>query len=212
MNYLKSVYPHSRLVGLFVLVGLLAAAAFTFAQPLRFGATVRMLIIQRSAYGLDPYTAVKSAERIADNLSLVVHTEDFLQKTLAQDQNIDQKQFPADANRRVRFWNRVLRARLTPGTGLLSLTAYATEKFEAERIAQAAGNVLIIHGREYIGGDLEVKLVDSPHATPYPVSPNIPLNFGLGALLGLLVGIGYSFWKGNRVEKFQNPNLTINNQ
>ena len=43
---------------------------------------MRLLIIQRSTLGLDPYTAVKSAERIADNLSQVIYTQDFFNKTL----------------------------------------------------------------------------------------------------------------------------------
>lgn len=195
---LKLISKERRLVVLFMIVGLLVSAAATFAEPLRYGATVRVLIIQRSAYGLDPYTAIKSAERIADNLSLVVHTEDFLQKTLAQDPSIDQNQLPSEATRRIRYWTRAIGTRLTPGTGLLSITALSRDKADAERIARAVGDVLTAHGREYIGGDLEVKLVDSPHATAYPVSPNIPLNLALGLALGFLVGVSYVLWRERR--------------
>lgn len=186
----------SRTIGFFGLIGLLVSLVVVFAQPLRYGATVRMLIIQRSTLGLDPYTAVKSAERIADSLSLVIYTQDFFNKILKQDGTIDQTKFPSDPTKRYKAWEKTVRTSLVTGSGLLSLTALSTDQAEAVKLAQAIADVLTVSGKEYVGGDLEVKLVDSPLVSPYPIAPNIPLSLVLGLLIGLLGGVGYAVVSG----------------
>lgn len=182
-----------RQVVLFAVVGLLVGAVAVFVQPFRYGATVRMLIIQRSTLGLDPYTAVKSAERIADNLSQVIYTQDFFAKTLKQDTTINQANFPDDPSKRMKEWQKTVRTALTPGTGLLTVTALSTDKQEASKISSAIAGVLTVAAPEYIGGDLEVKLVDAPLVSTYPISPNIPLGLGLGLAIGALIGLGVTF-------------------
>ena len=192
---LRLLRSQVRLVGLFALVGLLAGAVAVFSQPLRYGATVRVLIIQKASIALDPYTAIKSAERIADNLSQIVYTQDFFSKTIAEDPTIDQTQFPTDPKKRAKQWHAMLWTGLGSGTGLLSVTALSPEKDEAAKIAQAIAGVLTVHGREYIGGDVEVKLVDTPLVSSFPVSPNIPAGLLLGLVLGSLVGSAYVVWR-----------------
>ncbi len=195
-HYTRILSRRGRVVALFALVGFLASAVVIFAQPLRYGGTVRLLIIQRSTYGLDPYTAAKSAERIADNLSQVLYTQDFFTKVLAQDPTIDQTKFPSDQTKRRKAWEQALRTSLTQGTGLLSVTVLSTDKGEATKIAQSIADVLTLRGKEYIGGDLEVKLVDTPLVSSYPISPNVPLGLAVGLLAGLVVGVFYALWTG----------------
>lgn len=195
-HYTRTVSRHYRIVAIFTAVGLLASAIAVFSQPLRYGASVRTLIIQRSTYDLDPYTAIKSAERIADNLAQVVHTDDFFLKVLKQDVSIDQNRFPTDPNQRRKTWQKTVRTSLVSGTGLLTVTALSEDKGEAVKIAQGVADVLSVSGKEYIGGDLDVKIVDTPLATQYPISPNIPLGLGLGLAIGLLIGMFYVIWSG----------------
>ena len=52
-----------KVLGTAVLVALLATL-FSFARPLEYSASLRLLVIQRSALGLDPYTAIRSAVRL----------------------------------------------------------------------------------------------------------------------------------------------------
>jgi capsular polysaccharide biosynthesis protein len=145
--------------------------------------------------GLDPYTAVKSAERIADNLSQVVHTQDFITKVLRQDSSIDQSRLPTDPSKRRKSWQKTVRTSLVSGTGLLTVTALSEDKNEAVKIAQAIADVLSVSGKEYIGGDLEVKVVDTPLPSSYPISPNIPLAAAIGVVFGFAIGAFYVLWK-----------------
>ena len=194
-HQLKILNRRYKTVALFTLIGLLAAAIAVLSQPLRYGASVRLLIIQRSTLGLDPYTAVKSAERIADNLSQVVHTQDFITKVLRQDSSIDQSRLPTDPSKRRKAWHKTVRTSLVSCTGLLTVTALSEDKNEAVKIAQAIADVLSVSGKEYIGGDLEVKVVDTPLPSSYPISPNIPLAAAIGVVFGFAIGAFYVLWK-----------------
>jgi len=193
-HYTHVLSRHYRTVTIFAAVGLLAAAIAVFSQPLRYGASVRILIIQRSTLGLDPYTAVKSAERIADNLAQIVLTDNFYLKTVKQDSSIDQARFPTDPTARRKTWRKTVRTSLVSGTGLLAVTALSEDKDQAVRIAQAIADVLSVSGKEYIGGDMDVKIVDTPLPSQYPIAPNIPLGLGLGLGIGLLAGMFYVIW------------------
>lgn len=180
-----------RMVAAFGAVGLLVSALATFVQPLRYGSTVRLLIIQKSIFGVDPFTAIKSAERVAQNLSEVLTTTDFFTKVLAEDPTIDQSYFSEKPTIRRRQWKRMVRTELTPNTGLLTVTILHPAPEEAGKVAQAVSDVFTTRGREYVGGDLEIKLVDAPLGSRFPVSPNIPVNLGAGLFVGVLIGVVY---------------------
>src|SRR5574340_566493 len=84
-----------RFVAIATLVGLVLALAFSLVQPLRYSSTVRLLITQTNVTGLDPYTAVKSTERIAQNLSEVIYTSSFFNAVMASGV-VDASYFPQD--------------------------------------------------------------------------------------------------------------------
>ena len=54
--------------------------SFVRVMPLEYRADAQALIISQSRYGVDPYTAAKSAERVGENLIQVMKTDDFYQK------------------------------------------------------------------------------------------------------------------------------------
>lgn len=191
MTPFHTLQRHLRTLAGFAALGLVVSLIVTFVQPLRYGATARVLIIQRSSYGVDPFTAVKSAERVAQNLAEVVYTNDFFVKVLTQDPAINASGFSERPATRRREWQRMIRTAVAPGTGLLSITALHRDRTEATRIASAIGAVVTTRGREYVGGDIDIKLVDAPIPTTFPISPNIPVNVAAGLVLGAIVGAGY---------------------
>jgi hypothetical protein len=64
------------IVGL-ALFGAVLATLASFLRPIEYASTVRLLILQTNAGGLDPYTALKSTERIAQNLGVLAYTSSF---------------------------------------------------------------------------------------------------------------------------------------
>lgn len=179
---------HWRLIfsaGLAVaVVAVLASLIF----PLEYRADAQVLVISKSRYGVDPYTAAKSAERIGENLSQIVKTNDFFNKVMAHGgYNLDKSRFENIAERIKRSrWQKAVDVSVVYGTGVLNVSAYSADKNQAVQLAGAISNALVSYGWEYVGGDAEMKIVNEPIVTRFPARPNLPLNAMLGFCLGII--------------------------
>ena len=175
-----------------VVMALLWVLSFLRIMPLQYRADAEVLIISQSRYGVDPYTAAKSAERVGENLVQVMKTSDFYQKTLSQGKSLDVSQYEklSELNRR-KLWQKNVTGNVVYGTSVLNVSAYNKNPEEAKKWAGAAAEVLATRGWEYVGGDVVMKVVNEPVATKWPVRPNLFLN----ALLGFVVGGLLMAWK-----------------
>lgn len=174
------------------------ALAASFAQPLKYGVTSQFLIIERGAFSADPYTSIRSSERIGDHLARIVHTSDFLEKVRASGFAIAPNIFPTEERRVRRLWGKMVETNVARGTGLLTVVVYHQDKNQATQISRAIASILTTRAPEYIGGDIGVKLVDPPLASRFPVKPNILGNAVSGLVLGLILGIGYVYLRAMR--------------
>lgn len=180
----------SRVLKIAVVTAVLAVGA-SFLFPLKYSATTRVLVIPKSSPAVDPYTAAKASERIGENLARVVETASFLEQVLKAGYAIDATPWNTSERVRRKRWARAVDAHVVPGTGLLGITAYATDRRQAEEIAKATAAVLTGQGWQYVPGEVQFRVVDTPVATRFPVRPNIFLNALLGFMLGAIVGAGY---------------------
>ncbi len=178
---------------LFSLLAMVVAIGLSFTQKLKYSSTIRMLIIQPSSLNVDPYTAIRSAEQIGNNLAQVVYTTDFFTKvTNAPNFAIDPTYFPDNDAKRRKLWSQTVSVRVENGTGLLNITVYHPNKDQATAIAQAIGYVMTNQGANYVGGTaLQIKLVDEPLVSNFPVKPNLAVNGFTGLILGALFGAIY---------------------
>lgn len=174
------------------LVCLLLATGLSFVRPLEYASTMRLLIIQKASQNLDPYTAIRSAERVADNLSQVIYTSVFYDKVMAAGFNIDTSYFKTDENKRRVQWAEMVTTEVTHESGFLQVAVYHRDREQASEISRAIAYVLTTEGNSYIGGrDLEIRLVDTPIQSRLPARPNIPLNAFLGAVVGVILSSVY---------------------
>lgn len=158
------------------------------AIPPEYRADAQVLIISRSRYGVDPYTVVKSAERIGENLVQLVKTDDFYQKVAQPQNSLDLSRFlNVDERTRRKRWARSVNASVVFGTGVLNVSAYHRNPEEAERFAGAAAAALVAYGAEYVGGDVSLKIVNQPIATRFPARPNVLVNAVAGFVVGVLL-------------------------
>lgn len=178
-----------------VIFGLIAAvvgAGLSLLFPLRYGATMRLLIIQKQLAAADPYTAMKASERIADNLGQIIYTTSFYEKVIEARYNTDTEIFSTDDTKRRRQWRDMIDTQVIRGTGMLQVEVYHEDVEQAEQFARAIAFVLTTEGWKYVGGgDLEIKLVDEPLRSRWPVKPNIPANALTGFVLGAAIGSVY---------------------
>lgn len=178
---------------LVALFSLLITAAF----PLKYRADAQVLIISKSRYGVDPYTVVKSAERVGENISQVVGTNDFFEKVMMQtNYNLDMSKFEKLTERKKRkLWQETVNTSVVYGTGVLNINVYHTDQNQAKQLAGAVASALVTRGWEYVGGDVTIKIVNDAVVTKWPVKPNLVINSILGFIVGVLVMAGLSLKK-----------------
>lgn len=189
-------------IALFALLGLVIALLVSFVQPLKYSSTVKLLVLQDSGSAVDAYTASRSEERIADNLSLNIFTTTFFDEVLKAGFDIDENSFPVDDNRQRKAWSRTVSATVTRGAGLLTISAYHEDIIQAEKIVRAVAHVLTQQADQYTSGrNVSVRLIDAPLNSRWPVRPNILVNAFSGLVLGGLVGIAYVILHAERIRR-----------
>jgi len=178
-----------KIIAIFGLLFAIITTGITFLFPLQYRADAQVFIISQSREGVDPYTTVKSAERIAENLAQILPTDDFYQKVISQDGfGINKDYFGGLTDRqRRKLWGKTINGSVVFGTGVFNVSAYHEDPGQARRIVAAAANVLVTQGWQYVGGNVIIKVVNQPVSSPFPARPNILLNAVLGLLIGVLL-------------------------
>ncbi len=170
-------------------MGIFLALALSFISPVQYRADAQVYIIARSRFGVDPYTVAKSAERIGDNLAQVVKTSDFYDKVMANSNfQLDRDYFENVSERTKRkHWEKTVDASIVFGTGVMNVSAYHAQPAQAKAYASAIIDTLVTKGTEYVGEDVEMKVVNQPVVTNLPVRPNFLVNSVVGFVLGVML-------------------------
>lgn len=186
---------------LFSACGLVLAVLLSLTRPLEYSSTTRILITQELGV-VDAYTASRSAERIADDLSSIVYTSTFFDKVMNAGYPIDRSYFPDDPTKERNRWEKTISASVSRSSGLLAIKAYHSNVDQANQIAQAVAYVITTQGWTYTsGGNITVQVVDDPLNSRYPVRPNIPVNAVSGLFLGAIGGAAYLFIQSERLRR-----------
>lgn len=163
----------------------------SLVQPFLYSSQVRLLVIPWGG-GMDAYSALKSAEKIGENISQIIYTTSFFDKVLKARSDI-QYIWSEDEIKRRKQWKKMIKTEVIYGTGMIDITVYHKDKGQATAIAGAIADVLMTEGKNYFGmPGLEIKMVSTPLASRYPVKPNLILNVLMGLILGLLAGIAFT--------------------
>jgi len=174
------------------LIFILLSLVITLAQPFRYESEVKLLVIQRSAVNIDAYSASKSAERIGNNLAQIVYSSSFYNKVINSGFEIDKSYFPTQEEKKRKTWQQMIDSGVPSGTTILNIAVYHQNRDQATVIAQAISYILSKDLQEYIGiTDVDLKVVDAPLTSKFPVKPNLPLNTFMGLLIGFFVSLAY---------------------
>lgn len=174
----------------------MCATVISLLFPLEYRADAGVYIISKSRYGVDPYTVVKSAEQVGQNITQILKTQDFFDKVMISvPLTFNKSQFQNVTDRvRAKRWQKTVDGSVVFGTGVLNVSAYNHNPLQAKILAGALVDTLVAQGYEYVGGDVTIKQVNKPIVTQFPVRPNLPLNAALGFLIGILLSscvVGY---------------------
>ncbi len=175
-----------KFVILLSLICALIAGLSSLFFPLEYRADAQVLIISKTRFGVDPYTVVKSSERVGENIVQVMKTSDFYEKVFSLDEySLDNSSY-VDVTEKIKRkrWIQAMQPSVVYGTGVLNISTFSTDKTEAAKLGAASARALELFGWEYVGGDVTFKTVNLPVVTNYPARPNVLFN----ALLGFFVG------------------------
>lgn len=184
---------------LITLAGLVLALLGSALMPLKFSSTVRLLITQTNATGVDPYTAIKSTERIGQNLAEIVYTSSFF-NAVTQQQGVDLTYFPTDEIDKRQEWKNTMSINVVAGTGIMEVTAYHKDRNQATILAVDVAKELAQQAPNYFGYSVRLQIIDDPLPSRFFAKPDFVQNGGLGALFGFLVG---SLWVLARMKEIR---------
>jgi len=189
MSSVQALVKYSRLILVWgILLALLTGVA-SLVWPKQYSATSQVLLISRAGSGIDPYTQARSAGQIGNNLSEVMKTTDFYNKVFVSESATFDKSLWQNLTDRIqrKRWQKNVQASMVYNTSLMSIAAFSNTPIDAVALNQAVVDTVVGHGWEYIGGDVTLKVVNTPLASRFPVRPNIILNVILGFALGILL-------------------------
>ena len=115
VNYFQIIRRRWVFITVVTLLVVLLSLVFSLLQPFRYESKVTILIIQKSAVGLDAYSASKSAERIGRNLAQIVYSSSFFNKVMNYNSQIDKAYFPTDEEKRREEWSTMVAAQVPFG-------------------------------------------------------------------------------------------------
>jgi len=189
-QFIKSKWQ-TMLVCVIGFIGL--ALLFSLVQPVKYRSEQRFLIVQEYAEDVDPYAVSRSTEQLTNLFSQVMHSQKFFNSVIAN--GVDSALFPTEEKKRQKKWQKTLRANSVGDTGLLEVTVYQRDRFQADHIARAVANVLVEQNGQYHsrGESVSIEVIDGPITSVRPVQPNIPLNVAVGAILGLIFSLAFIY-------------------
>lgn len=184
---------HKKLIVVWGVIFALLTGLVSIFLPTYFSAESGVLIISRDRVGLDPFTESKLAERIGENLAQIIGTEDFFNKVMETTGNtFDKSRWqnlePREQRKR---WHRDVQAEVVYGTNLIKLTVYSVSKKDAFDLAMAVSQTLVGRGWEYVGGEVNLKVVNSPLVSRWQARPNLVTAAGGGLVVGMALA---SLW------------------
>ncbi|MAG11200.1 MAG: hypothetical protein CMI52_00105 [Parcubacteria group bacterium] len=190
------ISAHWRFILIVGIVAGLLVGGLSFFQTLEYRATSRLLItpfVSNTGEVFDQFTALKSAEQMGNTLSQLSETTLFQNRVIKVPYDIRADLFENDARKRRKQWSKTVQVDVVPGSGVLVVSIFDESKNRAVALSRAVSDVLVSSGHEYLPGQVEIRLVDPPLLSKYPVRPNIPFRALAGLLFGMLLAVVYVF-------------------
>ncbi|HPX64479.1 MAG TPA: hypothetical protein PLP70_00075 [bacterium] len=190
-SWLSIIKKHQSIIWWW-LVGLLAVAAlFSFTQPLKYLAKSQLLVVPNYHQVGDPYQISRTNEYLSTLLSQVIYSSSFFEATVKPEYRIDTAYFGDTLKKRLSTWRKTINVKPVQDYGIISIKVYHPDKDQADKIVQAIHYSLITNGSYYhgLGDEVTIKVIDKPVVSDWPVKPNLPLNFGVAILLGIVLGL-----------------------
>lgn len=193
-QYFNLLGSKKQTIAMVLAVFLSVAIVVSAFQPFNYGSSSKLLIIN-TFKETDPYTVSKSNEYLSNLLSQITSTNSFFEKVKNSSSNIDQGHFKGDSKKQMKKWVKTVKAKGLSDTGMIAIDVYHTDPDQAAEIARTVAYVLQTEHANYhgFGENIQIKMIDEPITSSFPVKPNVPLNLSLGLIFGILFSLCYVY-------------------
>ena len=190
MTYWSIIKKRQAIIWWWLLGFVVVAALFSFTQPLKYSAKSQLLVVPNYQEGADPYQISRTNEYLSTLLSQITYSSSFFEATVKPEYHIDTAYFGDTFKKRLATWHKTIEVKPVQDYGIISVKVYHPDKDQANKLVQAIDYNLITRANYYhgLGNKVTIKVIDEPVVSSWPVKPNVPLNFGLAIVLGVLFG------------------------
>lgn len=194
-EFFKLIGKRKQTIFAIVLFFVFITTVFTLIQPLRYESKSKLLVLQNFGENFDPYSAAKSNEYLSNLLARITTSEIFFEEMLGSGFNVDKNYFSDRADKKLKLWEKTVVARAVNDSGIISVNIYHTDKYQTEQIARAVNYVLKTKNSQFYtgGSNVNIKVIDEPIVSKWPVKPNAPMNIGFAIILGIISGLFYIY-------------------
>ncbi len=176
---------------LFLVIGLI----IVLLQDFKYGTKSKILVIQEGAERIDPFSVSRSVEYLSDLFTKVVYSNSFFDSVMASDFNIDKNYFGQSFDKKMKTWRQTVSAKRLEDSGIISISVYHQDSYQAGQIALAVNHVLINDHQRYhgLGSLVKISVIDQPIISPYPVKPNLIYSIIIIIAISLFFGLTYIY-------------------
>ena len=204
MNYkeaVKIIYQKKWLVFWAAILGAVLVFDLMVIQVPKYKASSKILVIQKQVAGQDIYTISKSAQYLSGILKEVVYSDSFFEKILESPFGVEEANFSTKIKERRKKWEESVKISVSRDLGIIEINVFHPRREIAERTNQAIIDVFFGSHSFYHGANQNVKIVllNKTLTTEKPLMIDLWLGSVLGALIGLLIGVGWVLRKGTGV-------------
>jgi len=173
---------------------ILLAALFTFLQPLKYEAKSKLILIPVLTTK-DPYALAKANEYLSNILSQAATSNLFFNQVIESEFKIDKSYFGSDLSSQMKIWSKTIFVKPISDTGIIEVSVFHKNKDEADKISQAASFIFKTKNNLFHEDNVQVnvRVLDRPIVSTWPVKPNILLNFILALGVGLALSSIYIY-------------------
>jgi len=195
LQFIKLVGKRKQTVITVVILFLVIAVIFTFAQPFKYASETKILVIQNFPQGSDPYAVSRSNQYLSSVLARIVNTNLFYNEVINSGFNIKKNYFPENVEKQIRLWDKTVSARTIGDSGLISIKVVHPDKYQSDQILRGVNHVFKTNHSFYhgLGDQVSIKTVDQPYTSDWPVEPNIVLNLMLALAFGIVFSFSFIF-------------------
>ena len=199
MKFTTILKRGQKTITLTTLAFLIIALIVTFAQPLKYKTSAKILVIQEFGPEADPFTVSRLNEYLSTSLANVIQSESFFQQTLNAGFNFDNDYFSGSQRQQMKKWRNAVKARALYDSGLMTITVYHPDSEQAQQLTHAIIKTLATKNNFYHSiQNVDIRIIDSPSVSVLPVKPNVILNILVGIILGAMIGIWLVYREENK--------------